>query len=157
MRTSRPPLWNVSTEHWNPSCGVISLATTRCPMWTCWTRWWTSTIAPHIEVSVWHPMTSLPKIRHVSGSDSMPTRHPIKNLPYESETQFGSARRDGLSRRDIWLSRRKRYSLSWKEKVHVLQHLCWPITLGKCWRALFTPRNCKRWSRWTMCIEWRNY
>ena len=157
MKTSRPPSWNILIERWNPSCGVISLVMTRCPIWTCWALWWTSTIAPHIAVSVWHPMTSLPKIKHVSGSDSMPTLYPIKNLPFVSETQFGSARRDGRSRRDIWLSGRKRSSLLWKETVHNLPHSCWLITLGKCWRALFIHRNCKKWSRQMMCIEWRKY
>ena len=99
MKTSRPPSWNVSIEHWNPSCGVISLVMTCCPIWTCWTLRWMSTIAPHIAVSVWHPMKSLPKIKHVSGSDSMPTRYPIKNLPFVLETQFGSARGDKVSRK----------------------------------------------------------
>ena len=143
MRTSRPPSSSVSIEHWNPSCGVISLAMTRCPIWLYWTRWLMSTTAPYTAVSEWHPMTSLPEIKQASGSDSMPTPYPIKNLPSMLETQCGSARQDGRSRRDICLSGQKRSSLSWKERVHNLPHSCWRITLGKCWRALFIHRNCK--------------
>ena len=70
MSTSRPPLWKVSIERWNPSCDIISLIMTRCPIWTCWTLRWMSTITPHITISVWRPMTLLPKIKRISGSDS---------------------------------------------------------------------------------------
>ena len=94
-----------------------------------------------------HLMTSLPEMKCTSGFDSMPTRYPIKNLPYMSKTQSGSARWDGCSRRDICLSAQKRSSLSWKERVPDLPCLHWPITLGKCWKALFMLRNCKRWPK----------
>ena len=83
--------------------------------------------------------------------------YPIKNLPSVLETQCGSARQDGRSRRDICLSGQKRSSLSWKERVHNLPHSCWRITLGKCWRALFIHRNWKKWQRRTTCIEWTKY
>ena len=153
MRTSRPPLSNVSIEPWNQSCGVISLDMTRYPIWLYWTHWWTSTTAPHIAVSVWHPMTSLPEIKWAFGSDSMLTPHPIKNLLSMLETQYGAARRDRHSRRDICLSGRKRWSLSWKKKVLDFPCLFWPITTGKCWKAHFILRNCKRWPGGMMCIE----
>ena len=64
-------------EHFNrrltSKLWVISLDMTQRPIWLYWTRWWTSTTAPHTAVSVWHPMTSLPEIKRVSGSNSMPT------------------------------------------------------------------------------------
>ena len=51
---------------------------------------------------------------------------------------------------------RKRSSLSWKERVHNLPRLHWPIIPGKCWKAPFILSNCKRWPKRTTCIKWRN-